>query len=86
MNRCGAYLSVFLVAVLAVSGETTSESSRSTSAAMSRQRGALAESEDTGSDETEETVENSDRHHSWAQATAENAVSAAILDWRLIVI
>ena len=36
--------------------------------------------------EAEETVENSDRHHSWAQATAENAVSAAILEWRLIVI
>ena len=39
-----------------------------------------------GSDEAEETVENSDRHQSWAQATAEKAVSAAILDWRLIVV
>ena len=76
MNRCGAYL-VFIMAVLAASGEQTSEVSR-------HQREAIAESEDSGVDE--ETTKNHDRHHSWAQATAEKAVSAAVLDWRLIVV
>ena len=82
MNLCGAYLSVLVAAVLAVSGEQTSEPSRSTTV-VSREREALAaESEDAGSDEV--TVENNGRHHSWAQTTAENAVSAAVLDWRLL--
>ena len=83
MNRCGAYL-VFLMAVLAVSGEQTS--GFSTTMAVSRQREVLEESEDSGGDNDEETTKNNDRHHSWAQATAEKAVSAAVLDWRLIVV
>lgn len=78
MNHCGAYL-VFIMAVLAATVEQTSAVSR-------HQREAIAESEDSGGDNDEETMKNNDRHHSWAQATAEKAVSAAVLDWRLIVV
>ena len=83
MSRCGAYL-VFLMAVLAASGEQTS--GFSTKAVSRHQREPLAESEDSGAGGDEETTKNNGRHHSWAQATAEKAVSAAILDWRLIAV
>ena len=88
MNRCGAYLAL-LLAVLAVSGEKTSEFHTRGSTkfpwirtSTTSHREAPAESEGSRSDG--ETLEDTDRHHSWAQATAEDAVSAAILDWRLI--
>ena len=100
IKRPGAgasYLSAFLVAVLAASGEETSEPSPTSTRVFSNEQTpseflvkGLEVSEDTrGSVEEEEEQQFAERtapvrHLSWAQTTAENAVSAAIIDWRLI--
>ena len=88
MKRTGAsYLSAFLVAVLTASGEETSEPSPTSTRVFSDKqtpseflvREGL---EEEGDSETERTVPV--RHLSWAQTTTEDAVSTAIIDWRLI--
>ena len=80
-----AYL-VFLMAVMAVSGEQASGSS-TTAVPVTRKSEVSAETEDSavGSGSEEDSTEISNRHHSWAQATAEEAISPAITEWRFVV-
>ena len=80
-----AYL-VFLMAAMAVSGEQASGSS-TTAVPVTRKSEAPAETEDgaVGNGSEEDSTEIRDRHHSWAQATADEAISPAITDWRFVL-
>ena len=71
------------MAVMAVCAEQTSSPSFTTT--VFSQSEAPAETEDSalGSGSEEEITENG--HHSWAQATAEEAISPAITEWRFVV-